>query len=904
MMGLVFTALVIMGCHGHRPGVTVGEREFNTHCTNRLTSVSHFISLSAADDAQLKSVKFIVTNFRRPKHHAVLYLDGRFYEMHDEWYWYSRLNGVAALGEAGLRLEVQCDTPKACAKWGMTRSELPMGLQFVENRMYSQHFYDLALKKKREIGLGALLYRAPTPDSDAVVGFRLEYVDVPTAGDVLTFFDALRQTLPASLADELVWIPRSPVQMELAARLVTMGKLAPTQVLTFAELSTEGEAEIYNGGVAVGRLLLVENGKSALTDADPTRILVVETPPDDLPQAAGFISAAPLTALSHLNILAKNRGIPSAYVGGIFNDPWIRQLADGYAPVALSMQNGEVTVAPLSDAEFKRFQQGDQLIHVSPKVANEKAPYVVSLPQLQSLDEADVSALIGGKSAGFDVLFRAVPSAIPGAVAVVTTRAFFAHMAPLEKELETLFTHPVFLESQEVRYFVLEGKDAYLEAFSTYSDLQRIEHLKTASPLHYSVGQKGGLKAKIRSLPVPKQMLTTITRELKSIFGAYPKNQGLRFRSSSTVEDIDGFNGAGLYTSSTGFLYANHMDSAHDRARTVAFALKKTWASYFGFQAFEERENAGRDHLSGAMAVVVHPRFDDDAELANGVITFTWNFAGAYQMAERREQMTVNAQLGALSVTNPPPDVWARPEMVQLVALNGGSPAIARQCPSKVKNVEKQVLTDTSYLELFALCRRIAAEWNASKNSGGDGATRHQTITLDLEFRQMASTWGGFSGGRDAPAIVLKQVRALSPAAKIPGILEQHYRLPTDVLLQAIAVERHVCASGDVQMTFLRALPQEGNDTCAQDDMNAPFIGDVSVVAGNRMEVLGPAEYIQPGDGKVLVFSAAAAARMGISRIDWSALECDIQPLSTSNVIHLKSALANGRVVGRQKQLK
>src|SRR5690606_15730785 len=141
-------------------------------------------------------------------------------------------------------------------------------------------------------------------------------------------------------------------------------------------------------------------------------------------------------------------------------------------------------------------------------------------------------------------------------------------------------------------------------------------------------------------------------------FGRLAPTQGLRFRSSSTVEDIEGFSGAGLYDSNTGFLDASAQASKKDRKHDVEWAIKKTWASYWSWEAFEERRMAGIDHLAGNMAVLVHPRFDDALERSNGVLTLTLDRAqGTTQAGDQAyASMELDVQLGALSVTNPPPE--------------------------------------------------------------------------------------------------------------------------------------------------------------------------------------------------------------------------------------------------------
>lgn len=87
-------------------------------------------------------------------------------------------------------------------------------------------------------------------------------------------------------------------------------------------------------------------------------------------------------------------------------------------------------------------------------------------------------------------------------------------------------------------------------------------------------------------------------------------NTRLRFRSSTNAEDMDGFSpGAGLYTSKTGVI--------GDTSKPVDKAIKKVWASLWGYNAFQEREYFQMDQSMVAMGVLVHRSFPDEA--VNGV---------------------------------------------------------------------------------------------------------------------------------------------------------------------------------------------------------------------------------------------------------------------------------------------
>ena len=83
----------------------------------------------------------------------------------------------------------------------------------------------------------------------------------------------------------------------------------------------------------------------------------------------------------------------------------------------------------------------------------------------------------------------------------------------------------------------------------------------TSSPSHPAgtplgdVLAAGGVRAMIEAAPIaPGNPRRTSSTVLNDTYADYDVEAGLRFRSSSSVEDIEGFNGAGLYTSYTGYL--------------------------------------------------------------------------------------------------------------------------------------------------------------------------------------------------------------------------------------------------------------------------------------------------------------------------------------------------------------
>ncbi|HLU67540.1 MAG TPA: PEP/pyruvate-binding domain-containing protein, partial [Kofleriaceae bacterium] len=134
--------------------------------------------------------------------------------------------------------------------------------------------------------------------------------------------------------------------------------------------------------------------------------------------------------------------------------------------------------------------------------------------------------------------------------------------------------------------------------------------------------------------PMPAGMRDLIAAEARARWGDAAR---VRFRSSTNVEDLPDFSGAGLYTSASADLALGDQE--------VEQAVKVVWASAWNLQAFVERDFYRVDHRRVMMGVLVHPAMPD--ELANGVAVTINEFAA------NRPAFYINAQLGEVSVTNP-----------------------------------------------------------------------------------------------------------------------------------------------------------------------------------------------------------------------------------------------------------
>jgi hypothetical protein len=794
--------------------------EFDGHTTSRLESVDEFDAFARSGVGNQSVVKFSIPDIRNTT--DVHWMDSSFYELHDEWYWFHLINGVPIAGSPTPPAEgFSFESVEDVYAWAesTSSSELPLGLQFVDSRsfgrrLYSPEFYELALDADpRVFGVGSLVRFGATENSSNDRWLvELEYSDDVSPTEVELFFDRLTPSLPEEIGSNLEWVIRSPHQESVAMRMVAESLPYADRVVRYNELVPQGQVSVYNEGIAAGRLLFVDGDATQLTDAQDTDILIMENVPDWLPPANALITSSPQTPLAHVNLLARNRGIPNASQAGLLDDAQIRQAARVRAPaIVRSSGTNSLEVVLITEEEFRRWRSLDSRSTIAvPPVDPAGIPLVVELEPLASTigSEARVDEwrpVIGGKSAGFLALLAADGVTTPETPLAITVRPYLEHLESVQEALSAMLSNSDFESSPRVRFLLLEGPKDFAEEYPNEDDIDFATSFETKHPPGAMLGDvlaAGGFKDYFRDAPMNEATLSELTTILEEQFGSYADTQGLRFRSSSSVEDIEGFSGAGLYDSNTGFLKPEAQADEGDHKKTVERTIKKTWASYWSFEAFEERRRERVDHESGAMAVLVHARFDDPLEVNNGVATFTL----LPDVSEDLAVAKINVQLGDESVTNPDPLSGELPEVHTVHIGSEGQVTIVRNERSTL-SPDTDVLKNDEIDELVAQLQSVALLWRSRVNVALPSEQQIQTLTLDYEFKTMAPGWPARANGDNRPTrLVLKQARSLDPGLRgLPSdVLD--LPVPRDVLARARLVVEISCDAGDRTEVFTDSL--------------------------------------------------------------------------------------------------
>ena len=393
---------------------------------------------------------------------------------------------------------------------------------------------------------------------------------------------------------------------------VEAGKLpASVKVITTEELFDGITYQPLNLGVGVGRLRFTAAKELETAKLDFRDLVVLDSVPNDIGVVAGIITATFQTPLSHINVLSQNRGTPNMGLIGADKDPTL---------LALDGKWVELTVGPFQ-WEIREITQQE-----ADTWWEEHKPTPVTVPpmDLSVTELTDIEDVLAIEELG---LGPALAKAIPAFGGKASHYGAFSRMSEKVPHPKA-FGIPLYYYRQHMEQNGLDAQvTAMLEDPGFSADpVVRDDLLKA-------------LRDAIRIAPLDPDFEAAVLAKLAA---DYPGIR-MRFRSSTNAEDLDGFTGAGLYTSKSG--------DPNDPERPVADAIRRVWASIWNSRAVQERAYRSIPHDAVGMALLVHRSFPD--EEANGVALT----ANIFDTTGLEPGFYVNVQVGEESVVKPEPGV-------------------------------------------------------------------------------------------------------------------------------------------------------------------------------------------------------------------------------------------------------
>jgi len=433
-----------------------------------------------------------------------------------------------------------------------------------------------------------------------------------------------------------------------------------------------------NPGYAVGQLMVVTESPEKVV-LSPDKIYVFYQAPDNLKPVAGIATVTEGNMVSHVQLLARNLGIPNAVISKE-NMEAIRAFHRLDVFYAVSNKGTVIikpwfTMAPWEFELFKKKKEREQKISVPIDRILLDNPHILNL----NLVNASLSGKVcGPKAANLGQLKQMFPENVVEGL-VLPFSIFRQHMDQTIPGQQTTYWNMMYGTFKEGERMRNSGaSEADIEAYL----LHGLDSLRTY----------------IKKMPLLPAFRTEMQQQFLSVFGQPIGKVPVFVRSDTNMEDLKDFTGAGL-----NLTVFNVVD-----AEKIYQGVRDVWASPYTERSFKWRQRYLNNPENVFPSIVIIPSVDADHSgvmITKGITTgsekditvaFNHGVGGAVD-GQAAETWLLNADGSELLITP------ARESTYLSIPTTGGS--IRRQA-----TFNNRILTPSALKALRALAARILKE--------------------------------------------------------------------------------------------------------------------------------------------------------------------------------------------------
>ena len=378
---------------------------------------------------------------------------------------------------------------------------------------------------------------------------------------------------------------RGSVALYLGNQLGKLGNFISGQEnLKNDVLGVRNPSEIHglNPGYANGELVVVE-GDLRNMEVNPNSIYAFQRPPSDLRPVAGILNIAEGNLVSHLQLLARNLGIPNASISDEnlqelkkFNGQRVFYAVSNKGTVILK---AEASMTPQEKALFKEEVRNEEMIEVPVDKIRLNQTTILNLTEV---DAKSSGAVCGPKAANLGELKKNFPNHVVNGF-VIPFGIFRAHL-----------DQPITGKSQSYWQYLTS---IYAEARS-----MRSQGRTEAEVEKYQLDEFAKLSQMIRDMPMLPSFLKDLENSFTQILGKPIGQQPVFLRSDTNMEDLASFTGAGLNLT---------LFNVRERERIID-GIKEVWASPYSDRSFRWRQKYLNNPENVYPSIVVIPGVDND----------------------------------------------------------------------------------------------------------------------------------------------------------------------------------------------------------------------------------------------------------------------------------------------------
>jgi hypothetical protein len=380
---------------------------------------------------------------------------------------------------------------------------------------------------------------------------------------------------------------RSSLLLPLGDAIGELGGLVSRQIgLTSQVEKVDNPSTIrgLNAGYAKGELVVVEGNAEGMS-VDPNKIYVFDRPPSDLKPVAGIATVSEGNLVSHVQLLARNLGIPNAAISTdnladlkVFNGKEIFYAVSGRGTVVIK------SVDEMSDVEKGLFS------------SNRKEKKTIRIPEgklkldgtmpinMANVSSADSGILSGPKAANLGQLKQLFPQHVVNGI-VVPFGVFKDHM-----------NQTIPNQDRSRSYW------EYLTEIFNTSNTMRGNKLQESEVIKYQLTEFTKLRAEIDKMPMKPAFLGQLESDFKTILKGKMGTVPVFLRSDTNMEDLEEFTGAGLNLT---------VFNAVEREKIIQ-GIRDVWASPYTERSFKWRQAYLENPENVYPSILIIPTVDVD----------------------------------------------------------------------------------------------------------------------------------------------------------------------------------------------------------------------------------------------------------------------------------------------------
>ncbi|MCK8479862.1 PEP/pyruvate-binding domain-containing protein [Flavihalobacter algicola] len=337
-----------------------------------------------------------------------------------------------------------------------------------------------------------------------------------------------------------------------------------------------------NPGYAFGTLIVVDGNPDGI-EVNTNNIYIFEKPPADLKPVAGIMTVSEGNLVSHVQLLARNLGIPNAALSyenlkdlKAFSGKNVFYAVSNKGNVILKLEN---EMLPAERELFSKQERSKNIVEVPTSQIRLDIDTVVNM---RDVDANDSGKLCGPKAANLGELKTMFPEQVVEGL-IIPFGIFRSHMnqqMPNQNQSYWDYLNQTFAEAKSMKDSGISEEN--IENFQ----------LEALDKLHKSM-----LKIKLDN-----RFVQDLKTQFDSVFGAPIGHVPVFLRSDTNMEDLKEFTGAGLNLT---------LFNIKEEDKIIE-GIKRVWASAYTERSFKWRQKFLSNPENVFPSILIIPSVDVD----------------------------------------------------------------------------------------------------------------------------------------------------------------------------------------------------------------------------------------------------------------------------------------------------